>query len=209
MNIKNKVAMVVVVALLITTIISSNDIISSLSAMGAVLLVLIMRISDMVIRRNLIKKIERENIDYIKVKENNKWEILLMIIIMFNTYTMMKSRYNLFVSQSGGNIINLKSYINSLNASDKLLEVTCLVLAILIIFVIVQVLLSQCIISRDKVIFYDGQIFDIKDIENIVYSESSSKKYKKIKLCKGFIDKKIIINIEDVEKVKTLLENKG
>ncbi|MGL5347074.1 MAG: hypothetical protein ACRDA3_06960 [Peptostreptococcaceae bacterium] len=209
MSTKNKIIMFIVVALIIMAIVSPNEITSVLSAIGVVVLVVAMRVSDWVIKRKLIKKIERESIDHIKVKENNKWEILLMIVIMLNTYTMMKSRYDLFVSQSSSSTINLTSYINSLNTSEKMAEVACVVLIILAILCIAQVLLSKCIVSRDKVIFYDGQIFDIKDIEQIDYLESSSKNYKKIKLGKGFIDRKIIINIEDLEKVKTLLENKN
>lgn len=208
MSIKNKIIMFVAVVLMIITIISSNETISALSAIGAIGLIIIMRISDGIIKRNLTKKIESQNIDYIRVKENNKWEIFFIIVIMFNTYIMAKSRYDLFISQSSSNSINLTAYINSLNASEKLTEVACLALLILAIFVIVQVLVSQCIVSRDKVIFYDGQVFDIKDIEKIDYLELSSKKYKKIKLGKGFIDRKITIDIEDLEKVKALLENK-
>ena len=208
MSMKNKITMFLAVALLIIAVISPNDTISAFSAMVVVVLIVAMRVSDWVIKRKLIKKIERENIDHIKVKENNKWEILLMIVIMLNTYTMMKSRYDLFVSQSSSTI-NLTSYINSLNTSEKMGEVECVVLIILAILCIAQVLLSKCIVSRDKVIFYDGQVFDIKDIEKIYYLESSSKNYKKIKLGKGFIDRKIMINIEDFEKVKTLLENKN
>ena len=209
MSIKNKITMFLAVALIIMAVISPNETISAFSAIGVVVIIVAMRVSDWVIRRNLIKKIERENIDHIKVKENNKWEIFLMIVIILNTYTMVESRYNLFVSQSSSSTINLTSYINSLNAYEKLAGAACFALIILAIFASVQVLLSKCIVSRDKVIFYDGQIFDIKDIEKIDYLESSSKTHKKIKLGKGFVDRKIIINIEDFEKVKTLLENKN
>lgn len=208
MSIKNKITMFLAVALIIITLISPNDTISAFSAMAVVVLIVAMRVSDWVIRRKLIKKIERENIDHIKVKENNKWEILLILVIILNTYNAMKSRYDIFVSQSSSTT-NLTSYINSLNDSEKMAGVACFVLIILAILIAFQVLLSKCIVSRDKVIFYDGQVFDIKDIEKIDCLESSSKNYKKIKLGKGFIDRKIIINIADFEKVKILLENKN
>ena len=88
--------------------------------------------------------------------------------------------------------------------------VIIVVISIFIIINIIQAILNPCIVSKDKVIFYDGIVFDIDKIEEIEYKDSFIKNNKKvIKISKGFIDRKIVTDIETFKKVKILLECKN
>lgn len=87
---------------------------------------------------------------------------------------------------------------------------TVIMSIIFLIITMIQVILNPCIVSKDKVIFYDGTIFDIDKIEEIEYEDSYIRKNKKvIKLSKGFTDRKIITDIKNFDKVKKLLEVKS
>lgn len=207
MSIKRKILMVIMVILAIMAIVSENQVVRSISLVGFTSLILSMKLSDNILRRKLIKKIDKENIECIKVKENNKWVIPLMIVLLFNMYSMIKSRYVAFKHEDNYTITNLLTYTNSFDLYEKVILVMIAVISIFIIINIIQVIVNPCIVSKDKVIFYDGTVFDIDKIEEIEYKNSVLIKNKKIiKVSKGFIDRKIIIDIENLDKVKKLLD---
>lgn len=210
MSIKRKVLVVIMVILGIMAIVLESQVIRSISLVGFTFLILSMKLSDDISRRKLIKKIDKENIECIKVKENNKWVIPLMIVLLFNMYNIIKSRYVGFKHGNNYTITNLLTYTNSFDLYEKVILVIIVVISIFIIINIIQVILNPCIVSRDKVIFYDGIVFDIDKIEEIEYKDSFIKNNKKvIKISKGFIDRKIVTDTETFKKVKVLLECKN
>lgn len=210
MSIKRKVLIVIMVILGIMAIVLENQVIRSISLVGFTFLILSMKLSDDISRRKLIKKIDKENIECIKVKENNKWVIPLMIVLLFNMYNIIKSRYVGFKHGDNYTITNLLTYTNSFDLYEKVILVIIVVISIFIIINIIQAILNPCIVSKDKVIFYDGIVFDIDKIEEIEYKDSFIKNNKKvIKISKGFIDRKIVTDMESFNKVKILLECKN
>ena len=210
MSIKRKVLVVIMGILGIMAIVLENQVIRSISLVGFTFLILSMKLSDDISRRKLIKKIDKENIECIKVKENNKWVIPLMIVLLFNMYNIIKSRYVGFKHGDNYTITNLLTYTNSFDLYEKVILVIIVVISIFIIINIIQAILNPCIVSKDKVIFYDGIVFDINKIEEIEYKDSFIQNNKKvIKISKGFIDRKIVTDIETFKKVKILLECKN
>lgn len=210
MSIKRKILIVIMVILAIMAIVPENQVVSSISLVGFTFLILSMKLSDDISRRKLIKKIDKENIECIKVKENNKWVIPLMIVLLFNMYNIIKSRYVGFKHGDNYTITNLLTYTNSFDLYEKVILVIIVVISIFIIINIIQAILNPCIVSKDKVIFYDGIVFDIDKIEEIEYKDSFIKNNKKvIKISKGFIDRKIVTDMESFNKVKILLECKN
>lgn len=210
MSIKRKVLVVIMVILGIMAIVPENQVVSSISLVGFTTLILSMKVSDNILRRKLIKRIDKEKIECIKVKENNKFVIVLMVVLLFNMYSMIKSRYAGFNHGNNYTIKNLLSYTNSFELNEKVILLMISVISIFFIINIIQVILNPCIVSRDKVIFYDGIVFDIDKIEEIEYKDSFIKNNKKvIKISKGFIDRKIVTDTETFKKVKVLLECKN
>lgn len=210
MSIKRKVLVVIMVILGIMAIVLENQVIRSISLVGFAFLILSMKLSDDISRRKLIKRIDKEKIECIKVKENNKWVIPLMIVLLFNMYNIIKSRYVGFKHGDNYTITNLLTYTNSFDLYEKVILVIIVVISIFIIINIIQAILNPCIVSKDKVIFYDGIVFDIDKIEEIEYKDSFIKNNKKvIKISKGFIDRKIVTDTENFKKVKILLECKS
>lgn len=207
MSIKRKILMVIIVILGIMAIVPENQVLRSISLVGFTTLILSMKVRDNISRRKLIKRIDKENIECIKVKENNKGVIPLMVVLLFNMYIMIKSRYVGFEHGNNYTITNLLTYTNSFELHEKVILLMISVISIFFIINIIQVILNPCIVSKDKVIFYDGIVFDINKIEEIEYKDSFIQNNKKvIKISKGFIDRKIIIDIENLDKVKKLLE---
>lgn len=207
MSIKRKILTIIMVVLAIMAIVSENQLVSSISLVGFTTLILSMKLRDNILRRKIIKRIDKEKIECIKVKENNKWVIVLMVVLLFNMYSMIKSRYAGFNHGNNYTITNLLSYTNSFELNEKVILLMISVISIFFIINIIQVILNPCIVSRDKVIFYDGTVFDINKIEEIEYNNPVLMKNKKIiKVSKGFIDRKIIIDVENFDKVKQLLE---
>lgn len=210
MSVKRKILMVIIVILAIMAIILENQVVRSISLVGFTTLILSMKLSDDILRRKLIKKIDKENIECIKVKENNKWVIPLMVVLLFNMYSIIKSRYVGFKHGDNYTITNLLTYTNSFELHEKVILLMICVISIFFIINIIQVILNPCIVSKDKVIFYDGTVFGTNKIEEIEYNNSVLIKNKKIiKVSKGFIDRKIIIDVENFDKVKKLLESES
>ncbi|WP_206001550.1 hypothetical protein [Paraclostridium dentum] len=210
MSIKRKISIIIMVILVIMAIVLENQVVSSISLVGFTTLILSMKVSDNILRRKLIKRIDKEKIECIKVKENNKLVIVLMGVLLFNMYSMIKSRYAGFNHGNNYTITNLLSYTNSFELNEKVILLMISVISIFFIINIIQVILNPCIVSRDKVIFYDGTVFDINKIEEIEYKDSFIQNNKKvIKISKGFIDRKIVTDTETFKKVKVLLECKN
>lgn len=210
MSIKRKILIVIMVILAIMSIVPGNQVVSSISLVGFTTLILSMKLKDNFLRRKLIKRIDKEKIECIKVKENNKGVIPLMVVLLFNMYIMVKSRYAGFNHGNNYTITNLLAYTNSFELHEKVILLMIPVISIFFIIDIIQVILNPCIVSKDKVIFYDGTVFDINKIEEIEYKDSFIQNNKKvIKISKGFIDRKIVTDIETFKKVKILLECKN
>ena len=208
MSTKNKILNTVLVILGVTSLFAENKIIGSLSILGMVIIIIIEKITDYLTRKMLIKKIKHKNMNYIKVKENNKVTILVSVLLIFIMLISLKSLLNIYPIENYS-IVDIKNYINNFDYSYRMLIFACIILFIVAILMIVQAIFSTSLVTDDKVIFYDGLIIDINKIEEIKYKEPLLIKNKKIiRIGKGFIDRNIIIKIEDFDKVKSLLESK-
>lgn len=208
MSIKNKILNTVLVILGVTSLFTENKIIVSLSTLGMGIIIIIEKITDYLTRKMLIKKIKHKNMNYIKVKENNKVTILVSVLLIFIMLISLKSLLNIYPIENYS-IVDIKNYINNFDYSYRMLIFACIILFIVAILMIVQAIFSTSLVTDDKVIFYDGLIIDINKIEEIKYKEPLLIKNKKIiRIGKGFIDRNIIIKIEDFDKVKSLLESK-
>lgn len=206
----SKIALGLCIALLFLSIFMQNDIILSLSISACFFLLSGSKIMDELSRGKRIREIKNNNTYHIIVKENNKLSIILIPFICFNCFIIVKSRYNMYIAQSQNPSTDLVAFLTSLNFSDKLLMLTTVGFAILAVVYIIQGLFSHTIVSKDEVIFYDGTIFNISELDDIEYDKWSISKNKKvIQLGKGLLDKKIIVNKEDFEKVKNILEIKN
>ena len=208
MSTKNKILNTVLVILGVTSLFTENKIIVSLSTLGMGIIIIIEKITDYITRKMLIKKIKHKNMNCIKVKENNKVTILVSVLLIFIMLISLKSLLNIYPIENYS-IVDIKNYINNFDYSYRMLIFACIILFIVAILMIVQAIFSTSLVTDDKVIFYDGLIIDINKIEEIKYKEPLIIKNKKIiRIGKGFIDRNIIIKIEDFDKVKSLLESK-
>ncbi|MBC5996740.1 hypothetical protein EAI30_06515 [Romboutsia ilealis] len=208
MSIKNKILNTVLVILGVTSLFTENKIIASLSTIGMAIVIIIENITDYLTRMILIKKIKHKNMNCIKVKENNKVTILVLLLLILSMLISLKSLLNIYPIENYS-IVDIINYINNFDYSYRMLIFTCIILFIVSILMIVQAIFSTSLVTDDKVIFYDGLIIDINKIEEIKYKEPLFIKNKKIiRIGKGFIDRNIIIKIEDFDKIKSLLESK-
>lgn len=208
MSIKNKIFNTVLVILVVTSLFTENKIIGSLSILVMAIVIIIEKVTDYLTRKMLIKKIKHKNMNCIKVKENNKVTILVSVLLIFIMLISLKSLLNIYPIENYS-IVDIKNYINNFDYSYRMLIFACIILFIVAILMIVQAIFSTSLVTDDKVIFYDGLIIDINKIEEIKYKEPLIIKNKKIiRIGKGFIDRNIIIKIEDFDKVKSLLESK-
>jgi hypothetical protein len=145
--------------------------------------------------------------NYIKVKENSKSPIIASVALIFISLLGIKSVFIRYKMQNY-NPTDIISYISRFEYIEYLLIFTYIMLFIFNVLTLAQVLFSCNIITDGKVIFYDNLVFKINEIEEIKYKESVLYKNKKIiVLGKGFTDRKIVVKIEDFDKVKRLLES--
>uniref|UniRef100_UPI00374EC07A hypothetical protein n=2 Tax=Peptostreptococcaceae TaxID=186804 RepID=UPI00374EC07A len=125
-----KLLIVIMVILAIMAIVPENQVVSSISLVGFTTLILSMKLKDNILRRKLIKRIDKEKIECIKVKENNKFVIVLMVVLLFNMYSMIKSRYAGFNHGNNYTIKNLLSYTNSFELNEKVILLMISVISI-------------------------------------------------------------------------------
>ena len=209
MNKKNKILTTFLVLLVITSLFIENQNIETLLVVAMPIVIIIKNLTDYIVRKKIIKQINDDNMTYIKVKDNNKGIILLAVIFMVNIYTVFKSVLSIYPIQNYKSFLGIISYFNRFDYSNRMLIVSCIMLLLLSISMIIQVLFSSSIITDDKLIFYDNLVFDFNKIEEIKYKEHLIFKNKKIiTLSKGFIDKSLVIKIDEFDKVKDLLESK-
>lgn len=208
MSVKWKVALFLFIVFSIIFVVSENKLAMSISFFGVILLVISMKLIDYILRLKLIKKMKRKKIEYIKVKEKNKLGIIPILISIVAVRMPIQSRYEAFKSEYKGDT-NMLAYINSFESDEKVILLAAIMVIIFSIISITQILLNPCLVSKDKVIFSDGIVFDIDKIESIEYKSSFSSKNKNlIKVSKGMMDRTIITGAENFDKVKMLLEYK-
>ena len=137
MSIKNKILNTVLVILGVTSLFAENKIIGSLSILGMVIIIIIEKITDYLTRKMLIKKIKHKNMNYIKVKENNKVTILVSVLLIFIMLISLKSLLNIYPIENYS-IVDIKNYINNFDYSYRMLIFACIILFIVAILMIVQ-----------------------------------------------------------------------
>ncbi|MDK2562419.1 hypothetical protein QOZ84_02570 [Romboutsia sedimentorum] len=207
---KDIILLIIIILLGVTGSFTENQSMQTLLIAGMFIFTILTKLTDYIYRKKLIKQINSKNMTYIKVKENSKSEIISMVAITFITSLGVKSVFGRYEMQNHRGITDIISYISGFEYLDKLLIFTYIMLFISIILPLAQSLFSYNIITDDKVIFYDNLVFKINEIEEIKYEESLLYKNKKIiVLGKGFTDRKMVVKIEDFDKVKILLESKN
>lgn len=97
MSIKNKILNTVLVILGVTSLFTENKIIASLSTIGMAIVIIIENITDYLTRMILIKKIKHKNMNCIKVKENNKVTILVLLLLILSMLISLKSLLKLTI----------------------------------------------------------------------------------------------------------------
>lgn len=179
------------------------------STLGFVFLMLSYYILKYLKRKKLIKEIKTNNLVFIAARENNKYLIILSIILTINLLYSIKTRFEIYQRETTNASSNILVFLNSINNNDKLVILGVILAIALIVINLMLVLFNKPIISNDKIIFYDGIVFEIDEIDKIEYIKSFIYKNKKvIKVAKGFIEKKLIIDSKDFEQVKSLLDAK-
>ena len=202
----NKILLFFAVLIFIIFMVSENETTIGLSFWGLILLISSSYLSNYIFRIRFIRKIKKEKLDYIEVKESNKWIIMCTLISIYGICKSIKYKYDLFLVEKSSTSISLLQYINNFTTGEKLTLLGAVVVIIILSITILQVLLNKCIISSGKVIFFDGTVFDINTIDEIQYKDGIISKNKIIKLSKGFTERKISIDKNSFEKVKILLE---
>ena len=202
----NKILLFFAVLIFIIFMASENETTIGLSFWGLILLISSSYLSNYIFRIRFIRKIKKEKLDYIEVKESNKWIIMCTLISIYGICKSIKYKYDLFLVENSSTSISLLQYINNFTTGEKLTLLGAVVVIIILSITILQVLLNKCIISSGKVIFFDGTVFDINTIDEIQYKDGIISKNKIIKLSKGFTERKISIDKNSFEKVKILLE---
>ncbi|MGL6105478.1 hypothetical protein [Romboutsia sp.] len=204
MNKRNKIFLILIIVCMGVSILLKNEMISSIFYVGSFTFIVSMKLVDFIIKNRITTQIKKTNTEYIIVKENNKWMLLIAPMIIYSMVRGIKIRVEMYKVESSN--IDMMGFINSLDSYEKGLILVCILLIVLTVLSIVEVIFSTSYLTNNKVIFFDGQVFDIDKIESIKYEDSMIfKNKKKIALGKGFVDRKIIINIEDFNKVKNIL----
>lgn len=201
------ILLIIIILFAIITLFTENQSMQTLVISGMFIFIIITKLNDYLYRKKLIKQINSENMNYIKVKENSKAAIIASVALIFISLIGIKSVFIRHKMQNY-NPTDIISYISRFEYIEYLLIFTYIMLFIFNVLTLAQVLFSCNIITDGKVIFYDNLVFKINEIEEIKYKESVLYKNKKIiVLGKGFTDRKMIVKIEDFDKVKRLLES--
>ncbi len=201
------ILLIIIILFAIITLFTENQSMQTLLVAGMFIFVIFTKLTDYIYRKKLIKQINSENMSYIKLKENSKAAIIGSVALIFISLLGIKSVFIRYEMQNY-NPTDIISYISGFEYIEYLLIFTYIMLAVSLILTLAQVLFSSNIITDNKVIFYDNLVFKIDEIEEIIYEEPLLYKNKKIiVLGKGFTDRKMIVKIEDFDKVKRLLES--
>ncbi len=202
------ILLIIIILFAIITLFTENQSMQTLVISGMFIFIIITKLNDYLYRKKLIKQINSENMNYIKVKENSKAAIIASVALIFISLIGIKSVFIRQIKMQNYNPTDIISYISRFEYIEYLLIFTYIMLFIFNVLTLAQVLFSCNIITDGKVIFYDNLVFKINEIEEIKYKESVLYKNKKIiVLGKGFTDRKIVVKIEDFDKVKRLLES--
>jgi hypothetical protein len=158
-------------------------------------------------RIRLLKELKRENLEYVKIQESNQY--LLFLSLLFLYYPAIGifevSKY-LSINPS----LTPRMIFYSLYKNYPLYCLNSVILLIIYLLLLIQVLFNHAIVSKDRVIFSDGLIFYMNDIDIMEYYHKRfvSKKKKVIIIGKGFFFRELIIPTKDLDQVRTLLHAK-
>lgn len=210
MSKKNIILYGMAMLLLLITSLVKNENLSGWFTITALIIILLMKITDHYTRKKILKQINLENKIFIKVRENNKWTIIIGLMTICIPILGVKNIYSLEQVKGGNSILSLGNFINKFGYSYRLQLFAFTIIFVIALIHIVQILFSSCIITEDKVLFHDDLVFDIDKIDDIVYEDSMMSKNKKIiNIGRGFTDRQLIIEIAEFDKVKMLLESKN
>ncbi|MGL5750332.1 MAG: hypothetical protein ACRCXT_07390, partial [Paraclostridium sp.] len=161
-------------------------------------------------RKRLINQIKDNNKTLILCKQNSYIFLLTGITFIMNATSNINSivhgkNMDMFLNEG----IELNGFIDFINRSSINEKVDIFIYGMLIILGIVFILewlSSFAIISDDKIVFNNGNVFNFSEITDIKYREALFSKRKIIKLIKNGYEEEIIIKVEDFEKVSEYLE---
>lgn len=158
-----------------------------------------------------LKKLKSSSNIYMVYKESLLSDILLNIVWIFSSILCINNAYTDF------NLINRSYNFNEFldfikNSTTKDLSsivifVTIIIVSLLNIFKSIQ---SNAVISDDRLVFHNGTILDFGDITSAEYVHQyfSIKKYKVLKICSKQYNKKIVVSLEDDDRLKTYIDSK-
>lgn len=158
-----------------------------------------------------LKKLKSSSTIYMVYKESLLSDILLNIVWIFNSILCINNAYTDF------NLINRSYNFNEFldfikNSTTKDLSsivifVTIIIVSLLNIFKSIQ---SNAVICDDRLVFHNGTILDFGDIVSTEYVHQyfSIKKSKVLKIRSKQYNKKIVVRLEDDDRLKTYIDSK-
>lgn len=164
-------------------------------------------------RKNILSEIDNKKQMCMTYKEKNISFILCAIMLILNSVTGIKlfiDTKNMGILLNGEKeISSVVDFVNRITFDEKAKIFIYIILVILGLILIVESKISVALITDDKIVFYDGLIFELSQITALKYKDPlfSIKKNKIIKISQGLYEKEILVNLKDFESVKNHLES--
>ncbi|RDY26714.1 hypothetical protein CHL78_012235 [Romboutsia weinsteinii] len=164
-------------------------------------------------RKNILSEIGNKKSTCMMYKEKDTVSILCPILFIANSVTTIKQLIdtkNMDILLNGEKEISSAiDFINRITFDEKVNIFTCIILIIIGVIAIVESRKSTASITDDKIVFYDGLIFEFSQITALKYKAPlfSINKNKIIKISQRSYEKEILVNTKDFESVKNHLES--
>ncbi len=85
------ILLIIIILFAIITLFTENQSMQTLLVVGMFIFIIFTKLTDYICRKKLIKQINSENMNYIKVKENSKSQIISMVALIFISLIGIKS----------------------------------------------------------------------------------------------------------------------
>lgn len=211
---KDFIELIFILLLLICMIFSNNEVTQVISAIFMLVYILSSKLKNNINKNKILKSIKNYKKDYMIYKENNTLYILCALTFCINALNNIQNiihnkNMNLFFNNDK-EIEGILDFISRSNPEELTNVFVYSVLMIIGIIMFIEYIVSVAIISDDKIIFYNGNIFEFSQILSIKYKTPFflSDKKKIVKFYKGSMEKEIIIHIKDFDRLKSYLDEK-
>lgn len=212
---KNKdiIKLVLMLIAFVGMMFSDDAVIKIVSGVFLLEFIIVLKLRDYRERKNILSEIDNKKQMCMTYKEKNISFILCDIMLILNSVTGIK----LFIDTKNMDILlngekeisSVVDFVNRITFDEKAKIFIYIILIIIGAILIVESKISVASITDDKVVFYDGLIFELSQITALKYKDPlfSIKKNKIIKISQGLYEKEILVNPKDFESVKKHLES--